>query len=236
METTPEDKKMADRKAYMKKYYAENIKSFKEKGKKYYDENVEAIKLKKKRYYSENSENVLAKNKKYREENSQYVKNREKKRRKLNAENIRILKKKYYAENSERLREEKRKYRKENPEKIRTTNNKYIKNKFKTDPIFKIKANIRNRLRMYFKSANIKKTNKTFYMVGCTPEFLMDHLEMLFKEGMTRENYGSKGWVIDHIIPLASAGSDIEKTEKLCHYTNLQPLWWYDNLSKGSRI
>ena len=95
---------------------------------------------------------------------------------------------------------------------------------------------MRRRLLHFFKSSNIKKNNKTFDMVGCTPEFLLEHLASQFKEGMTYENYGLKGWVIDHIIPLSSAGNDIEKLEKLCHYTNLQPLWWWENLSKGDKI
>jgi hypothetical protein len=50
---------------------------------------------------------------------------------------------------------------------------------------------------------------------------------------MTWENQGK--WHIDHIIPLSSAKTEKEMY-KLCHYTNLQPLWAFDNLSKGSKI
>jgi hypothetical protein len=52
---------------------------------------------------------------------------------------------------------------------------------------------------------------------------------------MSWENYGFYGWHIDHIIPLCSAKNE-EELKRLCHYTNLQPLWSTDNLSKGSKI
>jgi hypothetical protein len=60
-------------------------------------------------------------------------------------------------------------------------------------------------------------------------------MEKQFKNEMTWENYGFYGWHIDHIIPLSSAKNE-EELYKLCHYTNLQPLWAKENLSKGAKI
>jgi hypothetical protein len=50
---------------------------------------------------------------------------------------------------------------------------------------------------------------------------------------MTLENYGE--WHLDHIIPLATATTR-EDVVRLNHYTNFQPLWAKDNLSKGAKI
>ena len=75
--------------------------------------------------------------------------------------------------------------------------------------------------------------NKTFEIIGCDGLFLKTHLESLFTSNMCWENYGE--WHVDHIIPLSSS-KNLNEFYKLCHYTNLQPLWAHDNLKKGSKI
>ena len=53
---------------------------------------------------------------------------------------------------------------------------------------------------------------------------------------MTIKNHG-KVWHIDHITPIASFNlTDPRQQAKCFHYTNLQPLWAYENLSKGAKI
>ncbi len=74
-------------------------------------------------------------------------------------------------------------------------------------------------------------------IVGYTKEDLTYHLEKLFQNNMTWNNYGK--WHIDHIIPLVLwEFEDYSSLEfkKCWSRANLQPLWARDNLSKGSRI
>ena len=117
----------------------------------------------------------------------------------------------------------------------RNTIKLYMKERRKSDPIFKLASNVRGRLGAFLKMKNIRKTNKTFAMVGCTPEFLKEHLEKQFKIGMTWKNYGKYGWHIDHKDPLDLAMTP-EDVLELSHYTNLQPMWATENLKKGNKV
>lgn len=52
---------------------------------------------------------------------------------------------------------------------------------------------------------------------------------------MSWDNHSVFGWHVDHIVPLNSANTE-DELYKLCHYTNLQPLWASENISKGDKI
>jgi len=112
----------------------------------------------------------------------------------------------------------------------------YHNNKIKSDPVYKLSRLVRSRLHNFLNfTADLKKKEKTFKMVGCSPKFLKKYLEKKFKTGMNWQNNSPKGWHIDHTIPLNSAKT-IEDIEKLSHYTNLQPMWALANLKKGKKI
>ena len=148
-----------------------------------------------------------------------------------NIEKHKETKKNYRDRTKEDQKKRAKKYREHNKEKIKN----YTKNRKKHDIIFKLRCNVRSRVKNFLKSKNIRQDNETFKIVGCEPKKLKEHIEKQFKDGMCWENYGLNGWHIDHIIPLISAKTE-EEIYKLCHYTNLQPLWWYENLEKRNKI
>lgn len=113
--------------------------------------------------------------------------------------------------------------------------NEYLKKKKETDIQFKIRKNIRDRMRAAMDGKS--KSKNTIDLLGCSIEEVKIYLENQFTEGMTWNNYGKKGWHIDHILPCASFDlTDPEQQKKCFHYTNLQPLWAKDNYSKRDKI
>jgi len=142
--------------------------------------------------------------------------------------------KKYYEKNKEKIKKYNEKYYQKNKEKIIEKNIINFRKKFKEDKNFKALNNIRRRVRYAMRGLN--KSKKTLDLIGCDIDYLWNYLESKFKPGMTRENYG-KEWHIDHIIPCVAFDLSKEENQKMCfHYTNLQPLWAHENLSKSSKI
>lgn len=147
---------------------------------------------------------------------------------------LREKNKKYRNKNKDKENQRINKFLSKNPEYHRNYMKNYSSLKRNSDHIYKLKHNIRVRILKFMKSIGLNKTNKTFDIVGCSPEFLKSYIENKFTEGMSWNKLG-KEIHIDHIIPLSSAKTD-EEVLILCHYTNLKPLWANDNLIKGDKI
>jgi len=131
-------------------------------------------------------------------------------------------------EERERLRLAAQQWRKDNPEKWKETRKKHRHNSV----CYRYSNSLRRRLNKFLNNKNFSISS----LVGCSNEEFRLYLEKQFAPGMTWENYGIDGWHIDHIIPLSSAKGDLDQLKKLCHYTNLQPLWAEDNLKKSNRL
>lgn len=105
------------------------------------------------------------------------------------------------------------------------------------DPLHKMACILRGRMRIALRAQSGLKAKKTMELLGCSiPDFLI-YLESKFEPGMTWENNSMNGWHIDHIVPCALFDLTKAEHQKACfHFSNLQPLWAKDNLSKGSKF
>ena len=145
----------------------------------------------------------------------------------------------------ERL-QKKKQDRQNNPEKYRILDKKAyarIREKhliklreFNATPEGKMMTLLRNTCR------RIAKLNKTLSrpkadLLGASIETVRRHIESQFLPGMGWHNHGIHGWHIDHKRPLASFDlTDPNQLREAAHYTNLSPLWAYDNWSKGAKV
>lgn len=162
--------------------------------------------------------------------------------RKINADKNREYKKQYQILNKERLNKISNDYTNANKERIREYKKNYNERRkvlrserMKTDSFYKVATYLRNGVGRAFRLKGWGKQGHSKELLGCDYETAKKHIESKFLEGMNWDNYGKFGWHVDHALPLASA-KNINELRKLCHYTNLQPLWWRDNIIKGDKI
>lgn len=155
----------------------------------------------------------------------------EKDSRKINGDEVRAKENEWRIKNREKLREYNIEYYYQNKEKF----GKWIKNKMKTDVMFRVGNNISRSIRQGLKR-NKSRTHWEI-VLGYTIDDLKRHLESLFRKGMSWDNYGKFGWHIDHIIPKSWwRYKDIKDSEfKQCWaLANLQPLWAEENHIKSN--
>lgn len=206
----------------------------KEYSKIYVESRRDEITLYKAEYYNKNKKDISIKNKTYREENKELIKLKQKEYRLKYRDKKLKRDRDYYNNNKEEIKRKCQtpefKTRKREWDKI------YYKKRYKEDIGFRLAHSLRTRLRHAIR--NKSKLGSAVSDLGCSVEKLKQHLESLFQEGMTWDNYGRNmnNWEIDHIIPLSSYNlENREEFLEACNFTNLQPLWVSQNRSKNNR-
>jgi hypothetical protein len=170
-------------------------------------------KLKDKAYYQANKERLKSKS-------SFWYKNNKDKRQAWDSKN-----------KSKKIKQV-RSWQIKNKNKVTDYRKTYQKQRYSSDVQFRLSVILRNRLKQAIK--NNFKIGSAIKNLGCSIEQLKSYLESKFLLGMSWDNYGVHGWHIDHIKPLSAFDlSDKKQMLEACHYTNLQPLWAKDNLSKN---
>jgi hypothetical protein len=195
------------------------ITEFNKNGKYYYS----MCKVCKKQYRTENYERETKLRKKRDEINKDKIREQKREYRKKD------VYKQYKLNNRDKIKKQNKEYYINNKDKINKQKLEYVKNKYKTNDLFRVSVNIRRSISLSFKNNGFTKNNKTLDILGCSFEEFKQHIELLWEDWMSWDNYGlyngelNCGWDIDHIIPSSSANNEQELI-KLNHYTNLQPL------------
>lgn len=149
-----------------------------------------------------------------------------------------IYKEEHKEERREYGREYMREYYQRHKEELREKKKKYLMRRRHTDPQYRLRMNLKNRLWHALCSRGIRKNGTyTEEIIGCSISFLKQQLESQFQTGMSWDNYGV--WVVDHIIPDSSFpynSVDDPECRKCWNWENLQPLWEWENRVKSNRL
>ena len=114
--------------------------------------------------------------------------------------------------------------------------NQYKRDKYHNDPLYRLTDILRSNFYRVLKQQNVKKENShVLDLIGCSIKNLKKFIGKKFQPGMTWDNHGE--WHIDHIKSCSAFNLiNLEEQKKCFHYTNLQPLWAEDNLTKGDKM
>lgn len=105
----------------------------------------------------------------------------------------------------------------------------------KTDVRFSILSRLRGRLRGAVYHRGVKKCARTVELLGCSIDDFKKHIESLFKPGMSWANRHL--WHIDHKRPCILFDFRDPAQQRNCfHFSNLQPLWYWENQAKRDRV
>ena len=145
--------------------------NFRKDTQRYRNQCRDCIKLINNQYQTMNKDQIKIRRKEYSEKTKNLKRKFDIGCRERNREKIQLYKKNYFQKNKQEL------YKK-------------IQKRKDDDINFRLACNLRKRVLNAFKALNLRKTNKTFYLLGCSHSFLRLWIESQLYGEMTLNNYG----------------------------------------------
>ena len=150
---------------------------------------------------------------------------RDKNRKKLN-DQAKVL----YSKNREKMNDRSKSWIRKNRHKV----NSYRRDRYKNNEYVKASITMRAMVKRILNLSGREKKLSTNIYLGYSKNELIGHIKSLFLEGMSWSNHGE--WHIDHIKPVSLMLKEGEKDPGIINaLSNLQPLWAFDNQSKGNK-
>jgi len=231
---------------YSKQKHREWVKNNKEHIKKYRQtpHAKELEKIRNKKWSDKNKEVKSSLCKKWRENKKKENPNYDKERYWNRRDSQLLQKKERYKKDKTIILKRSKEWRENNKEHLKKYKQKNKRRdvdrqieRYKTEPNFRLRMLLRRRIADCIMRRKMSRIYPSMELLGTDIDTAREHIEKQFKEGMTWDNHGHYGWHIDHIIPCSSFDlTDPEQQKKCFHYTNLQPLRWRENISKGNKI
>jgi len=194
-------------KSCVKHYALENKDYIKIRRRQHYIDHKEKENLSSKQYHSKHRPEILKKLKKHRVDNSQYFID-------------------YRLNHKEEKKTQSKQYYIENKSKIISSTVKRNVHRYNTDPIFKLIKIVRSRITAALKTKCIKKPLHSMELVNCTVLEYQTYIKSHLHSGMLYDNTAQRKWVQHHLLSFDSVDlKDIEQLKKVCHYTNIVPMW-----------
>ena len=202
-------------KQYNKEHYKANRDARLAQQKEYYEANRDAIRVYMKAYNEANRDAILAYQKEHYE---------------ANRDAILAHQKEYYEANRDARLEYSSK-----PETKQRVNARR-KTRQANDPAYRARANLSKALYKFLKGS---KNGRTFDLVGCTQQQLVEYLDRTMSQETRAALDAGEKIDIDHIVPQRAPGIDITNdahVRSIYHYTNFQWLDKSTNIPKSNNV
>lgn len=210
-----------------------NPKTAKEKKHDYYMRNRAAHYQKQREYIAQNPEKVKAMRASYVKRNAEKIAIKRSEHYQKNKEHVRNVTRDYVRRNKAEVDRKRAIYLKKNRKKIAEQRRIWSKKEKSNNEQFDIATRLRKRIHTMLRRR--KASFRTMELLGCSLPNFMLHIQKQFKLGMNWNNRNL--WHIDHILPCASFDMTNDAHVRQCfHYTNMQPLWATENLSKSDKL